>query len=130
MAPRAAGDVEAFMGKLAHERKAEIEELRRAILASTPALSERVKWNAPSFGVDGEDRVTFRLQPGDRVELIFHRGAKKRPDPDSFAFEDPTGLLRWLSSDRGVVVLADAAATRADAAKIQNLVRAWIAATP
>ena len=130
MAPRAADDVEAFMGELAHERKAEIEELRRAILASTPALNERVKWNAPSFGVDGEDRVTFRLQPSDRVELIFHRGAKKRPDADSFAFDDPTGLLRWLGSDRGVVVLADAAATRAETAKIQNLVRAWIAATP
>jgi hypothetical protein len=33
------------------------------------------KWNAPSFRHAGEDRVTFRLQPGDKLQLIFHRGA-------------------------------------------------------
>ena len=39
-----------------------------ALLAIDLPITERVKWNAPSFCVDGDDRVTMRLQPKDRVE--------------------------------------------------------------
>jgi hypothetical protein len=73
--------------------------------------------------------VTFRLQPGDRVDLIFHRGAKKRVDPDAFRFEDPTGLLRWLAPDRGVVELVDQEHTEAQTGRVVELVEAWVAAT-
>ena len=34
------------------------------------------------------------VQPGDRVELVFHRGAKKRTDSNSFTFVDPSGRVR------------------------------------
>ena len=68
--------VTAFLETLEHPRKAEIERLRAIILAADPTLGEQIKWNAPSFGRNGEDRITFRLQPGDKVDLIFHRGAK------------------------------------------------------
>ena len=60
--------VEDFLAELPHPRKVEkIEELRAAILGADQAIGEQVKWNAPSFGVDGDDGTTFRLQPGDRV---------------------------------------------------------------
>jgi len=121
--------VETFLTGLTHCRKSEIQSLRDAILASPTAMTERVKWNAPSFCHDGDDRVTFRLQPGDRVELVFHRGAKKRTDSASFEFVDPTGLMSWSAPDRGVIVLSDAAATEASSAAIVWLVAAWMAAT-
>ncbi len=121
--------VDAFLDALPHARKPEIERLRRAILASRVDLTEQVKWKAPSFCSGGDDRVTFRLQPGDRVELIFHRGAKKRSDTDGFAFVDETGLVRWLAPDRGVVVLTDADDTERQTADIVRLVEAWIDAT-
>jgi hypothetical protein len=129
MAPQNAGDVDDFLRELDHARRPEVEHLRQAILAAAPELTERIKWNAPSFCVDGDDRVTFRLRPGDRVELIFHRGAKKRSDSDAFAFEDATGLLTWLAPDRGVVAFPDAAATHDATGSVQELVTAWIAAT-
>lgn len=50
----------------------------------------------------GDDRVTFRLQPGDRLQLVFHRGAKVRADSEDFAFGDSTGLLSWASNDRAM----------------------------
>src|SRR5437867_3042826 len=93
-------DVDGFIAGLTHPRKREIEELRTAILASNSDITEQVMWNAPSFCYRGADRVTFRLQPGNRVELVLHRGAKARADSDSFEFEDPTGLVAWASSDR------------------------------
>lgn len=121
--------VTTFMAAMTHARKAEVEHLRTAILGLDVGLTEHVKWNAPSFCVDGDDRVTFRLQPGDRVELIFHRGAKKRSDTATFTFIDPTGLMNWLATDRGVVKLANAAETNQHTPDILRLVEAWTHAT-
>ena len=122
-----ADDVDGFLAALAHPRKAEIEALRKAILSVDKDITERIKWNAPSFCVDGDDRITFRLQPGDRVELIFHRGAKVKKD--AFSFEDEAGLLQMVAPDRGVVTFADAADAKAKTPKLKKLVKAWIGAT-
>jgi hypothetical protein len=122
-------DVDDFMAALDHPRKSEIEELRAAILASNSAITEQIKWNAPSFCYPDDDRVTFRMQPGDRVELILHRGAKVRSDADAFEFEDPTGLLNWASSDRGVVTVADSQDLKAKKDDIVKLVNLWMEST-
>jgi hypothetical protein len=100
--------VDQFMAALDHPHKAEIEAIRQAILAADPAITEQVKWNAPSFCYAGDDRVTFRLHPPDKVQLIFHRGAKVK-DAAGFRFEDPTGLLSWAAPDRAVLAVADVA---------------------
>ncbi|GAA2646136.1 hypothetical protein GCM10010399_94620 [Dactylosporangium fulvum] len=122
------GAVDDFMAKLDHPMKAGVEELRSAILASNGAISEQVKWNAPSFRYGGEDRVTFRLRPGDRVQLIFHRGAKVRSDAAGFTFDDPAGLLTWPASDRGVVTFPDRESIELHKAAVVSLVNRWIEA--
>lgn len=38
-----------FLRRLEHPLKAEIEALRRVLLAADPAVREGIKWNAPSF---------------------------------------------------------------------------------
>lgn len=119
--------VDDFLAALAHRRKADIERLRGLIKAADPRLSETIKWNAPSYGYD-DDRITMRLQPGDRVELIFHRGAKPKALA-GFAFTDPDGLLKMITADRGVVSFADAADIAAKADALARLVRAWMLAT-
>lgn len=72
--------------------------------------------------------MTFRLQPDDRVQLIFHRGVKKR-DAESFVFEDESGLLDWVAKDRGVVTFADSDHVAREATDFQELVKRWIRAT-
>jgi hypothetical protein len=69
------------------------------------------------------------LQPGNRVELIFHRGAKVRSDAGDFQFEDPTGLLKWASSDRAVVTVEDNTDLKAKKADIVKLVNLWMQST-
>lgn len=102
--------VEAYLAGLEHARKAEVERIRAAILDAEPELEETVKWNAPNFRFGGEDRITFRLRPGDRVELIFHRGAKPRGDGGDLRRESPSELpLSWPAPDRAVLAFpADA----------------------
>lgn len=121
-------DVDAFLGELQHPLKAGVEQLRAAVLASDDRITEHVKWNAPSFCFDGVDRVTFRLQPGDRLQLVLHRGAKVRDDVDEFRFDDPTGMVEWVTADRGVVTFADLADVEARRDAVVDLVGRWVAA--
>lgn len=120
--------VEDYLGQLQHARKGEVETLRQLIVDAVPGLVERIKWNAPSFGLGADDRITMRLHPGDRVQLILHRGAKAGAD-DFFRFEDPDKLLSWAAPDRGVVTIRDAADLTAKAAGLSEVLRRWVACT-
>jgi hypothetical protein len=118
-----------FLRDLSHPLKPGILEVRSAILAADEGITEHIKWNAPSFCHDGDDRVTFRLRPGDRLQLVFHRGAKVRADSDRFAFEDPSGLLEWASGDRATVTLRDLDDVRGKLPALVELVLRWMRAT-
>jgi hypothetical protein len=74
-------EVDRFMEGLDHPLKDGIERLRAAILDSNDRITEHIKWKAPSFRYADEDRVTFRLYPKDRAQLVFHRGAKVKMQP-------------------------------------------------
>ncbi|MFP2956276.1 DUF1801 domain-containing protein [Myxococcus sp. 1LA] len=121
-------EVERYMRALEHARKDEIERLRTAILAAHPGISERIKWNAPSFCFKGDDRVTFKLQPKDCVQLVFHRGTKVK-DTQGFTFEDDSGLLKWAAADRAVVTLRDSAEVNAKQQALCQVVVKWMVAT-
>lgn len=121
-------DVGTFLAASGHARLEEVLTLREALHAGIPGLDERIKWNAPSLGPDGTDRITFRLQPGDRVELVLHRGTSVR-SMDGFAFDDADGLIAWAAPDRGVVVVRDSADLEARLPQIVDTCRRWIEAT-
>ena len=120
--------VDNFMAELEHPLKSGIEQLRSAILASNGAITEHVKWNAPSFRFDGVDRVTFRLRPGDRLQLVLHRGAKVRDDARDFRFDDDSGLLDWVATDRAVITFRDLDDVAARQAAVVDVVNRWVAA--
>jgi hypothetical protein len=119
-------EVDKFLSELSHPFKDDVLAVRAAILDSEPEITEHIKWKAPSFCIDGEDRVTFRLQ-GDRLQLIFHRGAKVRDD--EFSFEDDTGLMEWASGDRAVVSLDEPGDVPAKLPAVVGLVGRWMQAT-
>lgn len=102
-----------------------LNALRRVVAEACPALDEGVKWNGPNFTYQGADRVTLGVQKGGGVRMVLHRGAKPK-DAAAFRFEDSSGLAAWPSSDRGVVVLADAEAVERRADALGDLVRRWI----
>lgn len=120
--------VDAYLDGLQHARKTDIAALRLVILAAVPDLVERIKWNAPSFGLGDDDRITMRLHPGDRVQLILHRGAKAGAD-DFFRFEDPDKLIAWAAPDRGVVTFKDADDLASKSAPLSEILRRWVACT-
>lgn len=121
-------DVDGYFAASTHGRLDEVRALRAALLSGVPGLTERIKWKAPSLGPDGTDRITFRLQPGDRVELVLHRGTSVR-SMDGFTFDDADGLIAWAAPDRGVIVVRDAADLEERLPRIVDTCRRWVEAT-
>ncbi len=120
--------VSTFLESLDHPLKPDVIRIRAAVLDSDDRVREQIKWNAPSFRLDGfDDRVTFNLRPQDRVQLVFHRGAKVK-DSTSFSFDDTSGLIKWLAPDRGTVTLTPAELSANEPALIA-LINSWIIAT-
>ena len=99
-----------------------------AIVAADPAITETVKWNAPNFRYAGDDRVTFRLQPGDRVELVLHRGVTPKPTV-GFRFDDPAGLVTWAAVDRGTITITPGSDLASAITDVVDLVTRWMRET-
>lgn len=122
--------VESFLANLEHPLKDGIVTLRKTILSAHAELTEQIKWNAPSFCLGGDDRITFRIPPKGKVavQLIFHRGAKSK-DSSDFQFNDPSGLVEWAAPDRGVVTFSSLAEITKNKAGLVTLVKTWLDAT-
>ncbi|RYD53851.1 MAG: DUF1801 domain-containing protein [Sphingomonadales bacterium] len=115
------------MSKLGPAQRGLADRLRALIVAAAPELREHVKWNAPSYLANGDDRVTLNFAPKGDVRVILHRGvAVKR---DEFAFDDPARLAAWPAPDRGVVTLRNDADLDAKESALADLVARWISAT-
>lgn len=118
--------VAACLKALKHPLKKEIEAVRLIILGVSPAIGEGIRWNAPSFRTEKEWFATFNLRAKDSVQLVFHLGAKARPDLRVFKVADPNGLMRWLGKDRALVTLGAGRDIRANRKALEATVRAWI----
>jgi hypothetical protein len=90
------------------------------------ADSQAVKWNAPSFRTT-DFFATVNLRSRERVQLIFHTGAKlKATAATGISIADPAGLLEWLARDRCVVTLGAGKDIQARRAAFEAIVREWI----
>ena len=120
--------VDSFLESLDHPLKPVIESLRLAVLEADNAITEQIKWKAPSFCFDSVDRVTFNLRPLHHVQLIFHRGAKTNADNFDFDAAKWSDLLEMIGQDRGQVIFPSAEAATARQADFVALVREWVRA--
>lgn len=120
--------VDSFLTALHHPKIDEIRRLRTLILESHEGVEEHIKWNAPSFLFRGDDRITFNLHSRDRVQIIFHRGAKTKSIAD-FRFDDAPAFVKWAAKDRGVVAFASLEEVEAHRDALQAFARRWLDAT-
>ncbi len=129
-APSGTEQVKEFIQTSKHPLKKALEEIREIILGADKRITEHIKWNAPSFCFNGDDRITFNLSKNDRILLIFHRGAKvkdgKSKEP---LFEDTTGMLEWLAHDRAVVKIQTIEEVAGKKAVLTKIVKRWLSAT-
>ncbi len=120
--------VNEFLTDLDASRRAQVNLLRQIIMSSI-AATEHIKWNAPSYVCDGEDRVTFNLH-GDDMKILIHMGATKKEDKTAKpVMDDTSGLVHWNSNIRGTVSFASIEDIEAKRDDFSTLLSRWILLT-
>jgi hypothetical protein len=58
-----------------------------------------IKWNAPSYSLDGNDIITFNFRNFGSVALIFHTGPKgKDTHSGKPLFGGYAGIVEWVAT--------------------------------
>jgi hypothetical protein len=118
--------IDALLDGLAHPLRQEIDAARRIVLGASPSVNEGVKWNAPSFHTEADWFATINLRSKDKLQLVFHLGAKVRPDLKAFQIADPNGLMAWRGKDRALVTVGAGRDIAGNRKALEAIVRAWI----
>ena len=119
--------VEQLLSLLDHPDSGLINEVRALVMQTEPTLVEGVKWNAPSYALNGNDIITFNFRNYGAVSLIFHTGPKgKDTKTGNRLFEDSSGLVEWVADKRFVVKVGDGRFLQTHAAAINKLVQTWV----
>lgn len=121
-------EVTGFLDSLDHPFRKEIEQLRLIILSAEAGLTESIKWNGPNYSFAGEDRITMRIHPPKQLQLIFHRGAKVKAQPEHKLIQDDFNLLVWKENDRAVASFKNMEDLDKSTDKLKSLIKAWIIA--
>jgi hypothetical protein len=117
------------MDSLSVDKRAQVEALQRIIKSAHTGLVEHVKWNSPSYMVDGEDRITFNLQNKEGVvRLVLHMGATKPEDKKGApVMTDDSNLISWQSDIRGMLSFTDLKDIQAKQKQVSDIVVRWLA---
>lgn len=119
-----------FLQSLNHPFQVEIDLLRELILGSNATLTENIKWNGPNYCIDGEDRITMRIQPPKKqVQLIFHRGAKKQDQPENRLISFESEILTWKENDRAIVTFKSQSEIETNQSDLVEIIQLWLEAT-
>jgi len=114
-----------FLRKLKHPLKKDLEAVREIILGVSPKIGEGIKWSAPSFRTT-EYFATMNVRDRDKVQLIFHLGAKVKDNTKKIQIADPKGLMKWLAADRCLISLGAGKEIQANRKPFEAIVRKWI----
>jgi len=115
-----ADEVDAYMKRLHHPLKAEIEAVRAIILGANPKVAERVKWNAPSFYYQ-QDIAAFHPRAQDCVHVVF-------VFPQGTLPSNRFGFLEGDYKDRRMARFRTMADVQANKAGLVRLVNHWVRA--
>lgn len=121
--------VEEFLDDLNEDKRSQIDTLRDLIFTAEPRLKERIKWNAPSYVFDGEDRITFNVMNKQGVvKILLHMGATRKEDRKGEpVMQDKSGLIEWISDIRGVITFNSIDDVTSNVTALKKIVRDWLA---
>ena len=124
--------VEEFLNDLDSEKRLQVDTLRNLILKTETQLEEHIKWNAPSYVLDGEDRITFNLMnKRGVVKLVFHMGATRKEDKKGAPImQDESGLIEWSSDIRGMITFATIEDINSNLIPLTKIVKDWLSLSP
>jgi len=120
--------VDEFLNGLNENQRSQVLKLREYIFEIEPSLTEHIKWNAPSYVKEDEDRMTFNTMNKESiVKLVFHMGATKKEDKNGQPVLDDAHLIEWVSNIRGYMTFTTLDEIIANKREIKRTVQEWLA---
>lgn len=121
--------LEEFYENQSADKLKQILLVRELIFSAEPSLQETLKWNAPNYVHNGEDRITFNIMNMQEiVKIIIHMGASKKEDKSGKPIlEDPSGLVVWNSDIRGTISFGDYSDIQTKSGQFKKIIADWIA---
>lgn len=111
-----ASKVAEYMSLLKHPLKSEIEAVREIVKNSDARISERIKWNAPSYYYK-VDLLTFNPRLQSRVHLVFHNQA---------IVNVPSAMLEGEYKDRRMMYFDSMADVIARKAELERIIHEYL----
>ena len=108
--------VDDFLEKKAHPLTAEIDAVRKIILATDPKVEETIKWSAPTFMYKG-NIASFFMNAKKFVSLMFHKGA---------LIPDKSGLLQGDGKEARTARFEGVEDIENKKDALQGVIRSWI----
>lgn len=121
-------DIEDFLSDLDDKKRAQVDALRALILGAEMQLQEHIKWNAPSYILDGEDRITFNLMNKEQVvKLVIHMGATRKENKKGVpVMQDESGLIEWNSDIRGTITFKTMEEINSHMSSLKKIINDWL----
>ena len=110
--------VDAYMRDVDHPFKAEMQAVREIILGVSPKISERIKWNAPSFYYK-EDLGAFNPRATEYAHLIL-------VFPDGQGMQDTSGLLEGNHKDRREAKFYSLDDVKSKKRALEKIIKGWV----
>jgi len=115
-----------FLIDLDEDTRNQVNALRDIILSSVN-VTEHIKWNAPSYVFNGEDRITFNLHGSD-IKILIHMGATRKEDKAaSPVLNDLTGIIQWNSNIRGTLTFRSMEEIIDHTSDLGDILKKWVA---
>lgn len=97
------------------------------IRKALPEAVEEIKWNAPSFAIDGQHLVTLMRPKNGGARVILHRDAKAVDTKTGSRLLDVTDKrLKWATDQRAQVSFANLEEIEDRADWLVSLCRDWV----
>ncbi|RYY19262.1 MAG: DUF1801 domain-containing protein, partial [Chitinophagaceae bacterium] len=122
-------EVTDFLDNIMHPFRQEIQQLREIILSTGPDIKENIKWNGPNYTLNGQDRITIKVNPPKSFHLILHTGAKVQAQPANRLVEKDHGILNWKSNDRAIADFKKPGDFEKSSPYLSEIIKKWLDAS-
>lgn len=120
--------LEEFFADQPKDKLDQVNALRSVILNSEPALVEGIKWNAPNYTFNGEDRMTFSLfNKQNKVKLVIHMGSTRKENKSGKpVLVEDEGIVEWNSDIRGTISFDNMTDIKEKLPSLRKVLKRWL----
>ena len=116
-----------YLADLEGDKLEQVEQLRAIIYEVNPTLVEQIKWNAPSYAMKGDDRITFGMNKTGITTLVLHMGAMRKEDKKGLPIlPNDHGLVQWKSDIRGLIAFESSQEITKHKDEIVDVLTRWL----